>query len=99
MSAQYFPLPRQPEHTALRGLLDAVAPGGTLLFVSHDLADLPPRQEAASTPATTTSPTTSPGSSTTTWTVLINGDPPAHRPAPPGTHHTHDTVLRARRLR
>ena len=41
VSAHYFPLPHQPDHTALRGLLDAVAPGGTLLFAS--LAELNPR--------------------------------------------------------
>lgn len=66
VSAQYFPLPRQPDHTALRGLLEAVAPGGTLLIASHDLADLPPPRSPASTPATITSPPASPGSSTTT---------------------------------
>ena len=31
VSVQYFPLPRQPDHAALRRLLAAVAPGGTLL--------------------------------------------------------------------
>jgi SAM-dependent methyltransferase len=66
VSVQYFPLPHQPDHTALRGLLDAVAPGGTLLIASHDPADYPHVTSTASTPATTTSPTTSPGSSTTT---------------------------------
>ncbi|MER6529064.1 hypothetical protein [Streptomyces sp. NPDC001508] len=30
-SVQYFPLKRQPGHAALHALLDAVAPGGTLL--------------------------------------------------------------------
>ncbi|MGH8879786.1 MAG: class I SAM-dependent methyltransferase, partial [Stackebrandtia sp.] len=46
VSAQYFPLPVQPDdHAALRGLLAAVVPGGTLLFVGHDLADLPPQHE------------------------------------------------------
>lgn len=38
VSVQYFPLLRQPEHAALRRLLAAVAPGGRLLFVTHDLA-------------------------------------------------------------
>lgn len=45
VSVQYFPLPHQPDHTALGGLLDAVAPGGTLLLASHDPADLSPRHE------------------------------------------------------
>ncbi|MQA88542.1 MAG: SAM-dependent methyltransferase, partial [Streptosporangiales bacterium] len=33
------------------------------------------------------------------WTVLINETRPRTAPAPAGTHHTHDTVLRAQRLR
>ncbi|MGH3447825.1 MAG: class I SAM-dependent methyltransferase, partial [Nocardioidaceae bacterium] len=45
VSAQYFRLPYQPDHTALGGLLDAVAPGGTLLFAGHDPADLSPCRE------------------------------------------------------
>jgi hypothetical protein len=33
-----------------------------------------------------------------TWNVLINETRPRATPAPSGTHHTHDTVLRALRL-
>jgi SAM-dependent methyltransferase len=33
------------------------------------------------------------------WSVLINETRPRTAPTPAGTHHTHDTVLRARRLR
>jgi SAM-dependent methyltransferase len=65
VSVQYFPLPRQPDHAALCGLLAAVAPGGTLLIASHDLADLPHSTSTASTQATITSPATSPDFSTT----------------------------------
>lgn len=39
VSAQYFPLPRTNPKAA-RGLIDAVAPGGILLYVGHDLSDL-----------------------------------------------------------
>lgn len=35
VSAQYFALPRSPGHDSERALLDAVAPGGTLLAVHH----------------------------------------------------------------
>ncbi|MFF7648781.1 class I SAM-dependent methyltransferase [Streptomyces sp. NPDC007983] len=99
VSAQYFPLPRQPEHTALRGLLDAVAPGGTLLFVGHDLADLPPREELDFDPDAYYQPDDVTGLLGSDWTVEINETRPRTAPAPPGTHHAHDTVLRARRLR
>ena len=37
VSAQYASIPRTPDGRAVRNLLDAVAPGGTLLVVSHDL--------------------------------------------------------------
>ena len=37
VSAQYASIPRTPDGRAVRNLIDAVAPGGTLLLVSHDL--------------------------------------------------------------
>ncbi|MGI5350081.1 class I SAM-dependent methyltransferase [Streptomyces sp. CA-250714] len=99
VSVQYFPLPRRPDHAALRGLLAAVAPGGTLLFVGHDLADLPPRLEDGIVPADYYQPEEIAGLLDDNWAVLINETRPRTAPAPAGTHHTHDTVLRARRVR
>ena len=37
VSAQYASIPRTPDGRAVHNLLNAVAPGGTLLVVSHDL--------------------------------------------------------------
>jgi SAM-dependent methyltransferase len=37
VSAQYASIPRTPDARAVHNLLDAVAPGGVLLVVSHDL--------------------------------------------------------------
>ncbi len=99
VSAQYFPLPHQPNHTALRGLLDAVAPGGTLLFASHDSADLSPRQGHGFDPSDYYQPDDIARLLDHNWTVLVNETRPRTAPAPAGTHHTHDTVLRAQRLR
>ena len=102
VSVQYFPLPRRPGHTALHGLLDAVAPGGTLLFATHDLADLTPRPEQGFDPADYYQPDDIAQLLDHNWTVLINETRPRTTPAPADTHHTHhthDTVLRARRLR
>ncbi|MFI0860703.1 class I SAM-dependent methyltransferase [Streptomyces smyrnaeus] len=99
VSAHYLPLRRQPDHAALRGLLDAVAPGGTLLFAGHDLADLPPRSELDLDPADFCQPGDVAGLLDHDWAVLINETRPRTSPAPAGTHHTHDVVLRARRLR
>jgi SAM-dependent methyltransferase len=99
VSVQYFPLPHQPAHTTLRGLLAAVAPGGTLLIASHDLADLPPLHEHGLDPNDYYQPADIARLLDDDWTVLVNETRPRTAPAPPGTHHTHDTVLRAQRTR
>lgn len=99
VSAQYFPLERQPDHSVLRGLLDAVAPGGTLLFATHALADLTPDQERDFNPGDYYQPDDIAGLLDDSWTVLVNETRPRTAAAPAGTHHTRDTVLRARRLR
>ncbi|CDR08439.1 class I SAM-dependent methyltransferase [Streptomyces iranensis] len=99
VSVQYFPLRRQPDHGALRGLLAAVAPGGTLLFATHDLADLTPRPEQGFDPGDYYQPDDVAGVLDDDWEVVVNETRPRTAPAPAGTHHTHDTVLRARRLR
>ncbi len=99
VSVQYFPLRNRPPHTALRGLLAAVAPGGTLLIASHDLADLPPRHEDDFEPSDYYQPADIARLLDDTWTVLVNETRPRSTPPPAGTHHTHDTVLRAQRTR
>ncbi|MBI0299656.1 class I SAM-dependent methyltransferase, partial [Streptomyces sp. PRKS01-29] len=99
VSVQYFPLERRPDHAALRGLLDAVAPGGTLLFATHALADLTPRPEQGFDPGDYYQPEDIAGVLDDDWAVLVNETRPRTAPAPAGTHHTQDTVLRARRLR
>lgn len=99
MSAHYFPLPLRPGHAALRGLLVAVAPGGTLLFATHDLADLAPRPEQGFDPGAYYQPDDIAALLDHDWTVEINETRPRTAPAPAGTHHSRDTVLRARRLR
>lgn len=98
VSVQYFPLRRRPGHTALRGLLDAVAPGGTLLFATHSPADLARHQDADFDPADYYQPDDIARLLDPTWHVLTNETRPRATLAPTGTHHTHDTVLRAQRL-
>jgi SAM-dependent methyltransferase len=98
VSVQYFPLPHQPDHAALRGLLDAVAPGGTLLIAGHDPAELSPRREHGFDPGDYYQPDDIAALLDHNWTVLINETRPRTARPPAGTHHTHDTVLRAQRL-
>ena len=95
VSAQYFPLPRTADHAALRALLAAVAPGGTLLVVSHDLADIPPGTDLGLDPADFYQPADIADLLADDWTILTHETRPRLAPAPPGTHHAHDIVLRA----
>ncbi|GLY63425.1 class I SAM-dependent methyltransferase [Amycolatopsis taiwanensis] len=99
VSVQYFPLPRRPGHSALRRLLAAVAPGGTLLIGSHDLADHPPGHDHDFDPGDYYQPDEIARLLDDDWTILINETRPRTAPAPEGTHHVNDVVLRAQRLR
>ncbi|WP_019631763.1 class I SAM-dependent methyltransferase [Actinomadura atramentaria] len=96
VTAQYFPLPVRPDHAALRRLLAAVAPGGTLLFVGHDLADVPSRVDGVD-PRSFYQPAQIAELLDADWHVLVNETRPRTAPAPPGTHHANDTILRAHR--
>ncbi|MEU5155723.1 methyltransferase domain-containing protein [Glycomyces sp. NPDC021274] len=98
VAAHYFPLPRQHDHAALRGLLDAVAPGGTLLYTGHDLADLGHLRAEGVDPTAFYQPAEIAGLLEGDWDVAVDETRPRAAPGPVGTHHTHDTVLRARRL-
>ena len=106
VSAHYASIPRTPDGRGVRNLLGAVAPGGTFLFVSHDLEPMraPVDTLVHSRPfdpdaylrvdefaaALTDSPD---------WDVEVH----EKRPRPPGAasaaHHVDDVVLRARRNR
>ena len=99
VSLQYFPLPVQPGDIALRGLLDAVAPGGTLLFGSHDVADLATYRHPDFDPAAYYQPHDVVPLLDDDWTVQVDESRLRTTPPPEGTHHVHDTVLRARRRR
>lgn len=98
VSVHYFPLRRQPGDAALRGLLDAVASGGTLLFATHALADLALHQEECFDPADYYQPDDIAQFLGPTWNILINEIRPRTAQTPAGTRHSHDAVLRAQRL-
>ncbi|MFC4336133.1 class I SAM-dependent methyltransferase [Salininema proteolyticum] len=97
VTVQYFPLRREPGHAALSGLLDAVAPGGTLLFVGHDLDGLSPERHAEA--GDYYAPHAVAELLGEEWTVLVDETRPRAGSRPEGSPHTHDTVLRARRER
>lgn len=92
VSAQYFPLLKaKPEQ--LRDILAAVAAGGTLLVVSHAPDDLP--HDAPFDVDDFYWPAEIAELLGDSWTVLVDETRPRTMPAPAGTHHANDTVLRA----
>ena len=104
VSAQYASIPRTPDDRGVRNVLEAVAPGGTLLVVSHDLE---PMRSPIDT--RTHSRAFDPDAyvrvddfvaalaESPAWDIEIH----EKRPRPPGSatasHHVDDVVMRARR--
>ncbi len=104
VSLQYGSFKRTPDQRGLRSLLGAVAPGGTLLVVHHDLAPFSEPFDVATQTRmydpeafvgvddVATALTADPE----TWHIEVHET----RPRPPGaasTHHVADVVLRATR--
>jgi hypothetical protein len=83
----------------MRGLLDAVAPGSTMLLGSHDLADHAPYRHPDFDPAANYLSADVAPLLGDAWTVQVNERRLRTTAPPEGTHHVHDTVLRARRSR
>jgi thioredoxin reductase/SAM-dependent methyltransferase len=104
VSAQYASIPRTPDVRAVHNLMNAVAPGGTLLIVGHDPDAMraPVDAPAHSRPfdpdaylrtddfaaALTDSPA---------WDIEVNEKRPRPAGAASASHHIEDVVLRARR--
>ncbi|MGQ0745038.1 MAG: class I SAM-dependent methyltransferase [Acidimicrobiales bacterium] len=103
VSAQYAAIPRSPDCRGVANLVNAVAPGGTLLVVSHDPEAMRPKFDPGQPrmfdpdayvrvedfkAALANSPD---------WDIELQ----EKRPRPPGavsaSHHVDDVVLRARR--
>lgn len=104
VSLQYGSFKRTPDQRGLRSLLDAVAPGGTLLVVHHDLTPMLEPVDVA-TQTRMYDPEAFVGveeiaaalaAEPDTWRIEIHET----RPRPPGAasaHHVDDVVLRATR--
>ncbi|HET9518269.1 MAG TPA: bifunctional NAD(P)/FAD-dependent oxidoreductase/class I SAM-dependent methyltransferase [Actinoplanes sp.] len=104
VSLQYGSFKRTPDRRGLRSLLNAVAPGGTLLVVHHDLTALrdpvdPATQTRMYDPQAFVGVDEIAAALTAdldTWHIETH----EIRPRPPGaasTHHVNDVVLRATR--
>jgi SAM-dependent methyltransferase len=100
VSAQYPALLRTPDAAAEHALLAAVAPGGVLLLVHHVGMDTQPANDSGFDPADYVWLPMVAALLNDDWEIEV--DEQRARIAPEGgagAHHTHDLVLRARRLR
>lgn len=104
VSAQYVPITRSPDARGIHNLLAAVAPGGTLLFVAHDLDELRARRDGREH-----GPSMDPDAFVRAddiaavladlpdWEIEVHESRP--RPGGHASTHVDDVVLRARRVR
>ncbi len=101
VSAQYPALPRTgPDDEAnQRALLAAVAAGGTLLVVHHDLAAEHGHEHTGFDPADYVMPADITRLLDGDWRIEVDEQRPRHVTTGAGAGHVGDLVLRARRLR
>ena len=103
VSAQYASIPRTPDGRGIRNLLNAVAPGGTLLVVSHD-----PESMRAPIGTLSHSGPFDPDAyvrvddfavalaDSSAWDIEVDEKRPRPAGAASAAHHIDDVVLRAR---
>ncbi|HEY5303010.1 MAG TPA: bifunctional NAD(P)/FAD-dependent oxidoreductase/class I SAM-dependent methyltransferase [Acidimicrobiales bacterium] len=105
VSAHYASIPRTPDGRGVHNLMNAVAPGGTLLVVGHDLEPMrAPVDTFAHRPAFdpdayvrvedfSVALTDSPD-----WKIEVHEKRPRPAGSASASHHVDDVVLRARRV-
>ena len=104
VSAQYASIPRTPDGRGVRNLLHAVAPGGTLLVVGHDLEPMrAPIDTAAHSRAfdpdayVRVDDFAAALADSPAWDIEVHEKRPRPAGAASASHHVDDIVLRARR--
>jgi thioredoxin reductase/SAM-dependent methyltransferase len=105
VSAQYASIPRTPDGRGERNILGAVAPGGTLLVVSHDLEPMrAPIDPLVSSRAfdpdayVRVDDFAAAIAESTAWDIEVHERRPRPAGAASASHHVDDVVLRARRV-
>jgi SAM-dependent methyltransferase len=97
VSAQYPALRRTAGDEAERALMDAVAPGGTLLVVHHDLSDPTYFLAHGLDPNDWVGPRDVAKLLGSDWQIQVNEVRERTVTGGAGAHHTHDVVLRVTR--
>lgn len=99
VSAQYPALRRTIDHDAEHALVDAVAPGGTLLVVHHDMSDPTHALESDFHPDDWVGPRDVANLLGSDWQIEVDEVRARTISGGAGAHHAHDVVLRATRKR
>ncbi|WP_241031375.1 class I SAM-dependent methyltransferase [Rhodococcus koreensis] len=97
VSAQYPALRITADRAAERALISAVAPGGTLLIVHHDIRDAAAAREHGFEPDEWVTPGDVAALLDNSWHTDVNEVRERSISGGAGAHHTHDVVLRAHR--
>lgn len=96
VSAHFLHLPSSERRTIYRGLMNAVAPGGTLLIVGHHPSDLSTTIQRPPTPDLLFTPDDITDDLDEGWTIVVADAQPREAIDSEGTPTTiHDTVVRA----
>ena len=98
VSVLYPALKHSPDDEAIRALLDNVAAGGTLLVVGHAPLDPEHARAHGFELADYIQPADVRARLDERWAIDGDETRPRVDPTPEGSTHTHDVVLRARRL-
>jgi len=98
VSAQYPALRSTAHRAAERALVSAVAPGGILLVVHHDIRDAEAAREHGFDPGDWVTPGDVAALLDDSWHIDVNEVRERSISGGAGAHHTHDVVLRAHRL-
>ena len=103
VSAHYASIPRTPDGRAVRNLLNAVAPGGLLLVVSHDLEPMPAPIDTFSHSRAfdpdayvRVDDVLAAIANSAAWNIEVFETRPRPAGAASASHHVEDIVLRAR---
>lgn len=97
VSAQYPALRATPDGAAERVLIEAVAPGGILLVVHHDMRDEAEARAHGFDPDDWVQPGDVAARLGDDWEVVVSEVRARSVNGGAGAHHTHDVVLRAHR--
>ena len=97
VTAHYLALPKAQADTTVAALLDAVAPGGTLLFVAHEVSDGDPAHTPGRDPAAYIQPDDVVAHLGQGWELIVHETRKRTSPAAAQSMHTHDVILRAAR--